>query len=220
MTDLNIPTAEAFKPLEQPSRYKGAWGKRQRQELVLAQKLVEECLLVPGTRVVCIREIQKTLAQSAKALIEAKIQDLGVGPHFRVLFDRIETPGGGTILFVGMADHTAEIIKSLENYRIAWVEEAQTLSARSLASYVRRIRAENSEIWFSWNPSRKSDAVDEFLRGQKPENAIVVKADWRDNPWFPTVLEEERHLDLEKYPDRNHHIWEGDYAKDLFGALI
>ena len=68
---------------------------------------------------------QKSLAQSAKALIEAKIQALGVGPHFRVLFDRIETPGGGTIVFVGMANHTAESIKSLENCRIAWVEEAQ-----------------------------------------------------------------------------------------------
>ena len=87
-----------------------------------------------------------------------------------------------TILFVGMADHTAELIKSLENCRIAWVEEAQTLSARSLALLRPTIRAENSEIWFSWNPRRKSDAVDEFLRGQKPENAIVVKADWRDNP--------------------------------------
>ena len=138
--------------------------------------------MVPGTRAVCVRETQKSLAQSAKALIEAKIQDLGVGPHFRVLFDRIETPGGGTILFVGMADHTAELIKSLENCRIAWVEEAQTLSARSLALLRPTIRAENSEIWFSWNPRRKSDAVDEFLRGQKPENAIVVKADWRDNP--------------------------------------
>ena len=117
-----------------------------------------------------------------------------------------------------MANHTAESIKSLENCRIAWVEEAQTLSARSLALLRPTIRAENSEIWFSWNPRRKSDAVDEFLRGQKPENAIVVKADWRDNPWFPSVLEEERHLDLEKYPDRYHHIWEGDYAKAFEGA--
>ena len=109
-------------------------------------------------------------------------------------------------------------IKSLEGYNIAWVEEAQTLSARSLALLRPTIRADGSEIWFSWNPRRKSDAVDEFLRGQKPENAIVVKANWRDNPWFPSVLEDERNLDLKTYPDRYHHVWEGDYAKAFEGA--
>jgi phage terminase large subunit len=107
------------------------------------------------------------------------------------MHDRIETPGGGTILFVGMADHTAVSIKSLENCRIVWVEEAQTLSARSLALLRPTIRTDDSQIWFSWNPRRKSDAVDEFLPTQKPDNAIVVRANWRDNPWFPSVLEEE-----------------------------
>jgi phage terminase large subunit len=115
--------------------------------------------------------------------------------QFRVLYDRIETPGGGLIIFQGMQDATAESIKSLEGYQIAWVEEAQTLSARSLALLRPTIRAEGSELWFSWNPRRKSDAVDEFLRVNKPENAIVVKSNWRDNPWFPSVLDEERQLD-------------------------
>ena len=81
--------------------------------------------------------LEKSLAQSAKALIEAKIQALGVGPHFRVLFDRIETPGGGTIVFVGMANHTAELIKSLENCRIAWVEEAQNSQREASLCYAR-----------------------------------------------------------------------------------
>ena len=83
-----------------------------------------------------------------------------------------------------MVAATAESIKSLDGYNIAWVEEAQTLSARSLALLRPTIRADGSEIWFSWNPRRKSDAVDEFLRGQKPENANVVKANWRDTPGF------------------------------------
>jgi terminase large subunit-like protein len=77
---------------------------------------------------VCIREVQKTLAQSAKLLIENKIQEFGVGSEFRVLYDRIVTPGDGLIIFQGMVDTTAESIKSLEGYHIAWVEEAQTLS--------------------------------------------------------------------------------------------
>ena len=218
---LTIDTARIFEPLLQPSRYKGAWGGRgSGKSHYMAGAVVEHCLLNPGSRIVCIREVQKTLAQSAKLLIENKIQEFGVGSQFRVLYDRIETPGGGLIIFQGMVDATAESIKSLEGYNIAWVEEAQTLSNRSLALLRPTIRAEGPEIWFSWNPRRKSDAVDQFLHGARPDNAIVVKANWRDNPWFPSVLEEERHLDLEKFPDRYHHVWEGDYAKAFEGAYF
>ena len=110
------------------------------------------------------------------------------------------------------------VIKSLEGYNIAWVEEAQTLSARSLALLRPTIRADGSEIWFTWNPRRKSDAVDEFLRSQKPDNAIIVKANFSDNPFFPAVLEEEMQLDRQRYPDRFEHIWCGDYAKAFEGA--
>src|SRR5215472_2784903 len=55
-------------------------------------------------------------------------------------------------------------------------------------------------------------AIDEFLRQKKPDNAVVVKANWRDNPWFPAVLEEERRLDLQLYPERYAHVWEGEFA--------
>ena len=98
MTDLNIPTAEAFRVLEAPSRYKGVWGGRgSGKSHHMAGAIVEHCLLNPGTRIVCIREVQKTLAQSAKLLIENKIQEFGVGHLFRVLYERIETPGYGLI---------------------------------------------------------------------------------------------------------------------------
>jgi phage terminase large subunit len=221
MTDLQIDTARVFEPLLKPSRYKGAWGGRgSGKSWFMAGSVVEYCLLHPGARVVCIREVQKTLAQSAKLLIENQIQAMGVGHLFRVLYDRIETPGGGLIIFQGMTDQSAESIKSLESYNLAWVEEAQTLSERSLALLRPTLRAEGSEIWFSWNPRRKKDAVDKFLRGEKPENGIVVKANWRDNPWFPTVLEQERTLDLEKYPDRYSHVWLGEYARAFEGAYF
>lgn len=175
----------------------------------------------PGTRALCVREVQKTLVQSAKKLIEDKIEALGVGILFRVLNDKIITPGDGVIIFQGMQDHTAESVKSLENFIICWVEEAQSLSKRSLVLLRPTIRAENSEIWFSWNPRRKTDAVDEFLRGDDPpDNAIVIEANWRDNNWFPSVLENERQLDLKRYPDRYGHIWEGEYATAFEGAYF
>ena len=74
------------------------------------------------------------------------------------------TPGDGLIIFQGMQDSTAESIKSLEGFDIAWVEEAQTLSARSLSLLRPTIRKEGSELWANWNPRRKKDAIDDFLR--------------------------------------------------------
>ncbi len=182
--------------------------------------VVEDHGLIPGCRTVCIREVLKSLKQSAKLLIEDKIQMLGVGALFEVQHDLIKTPGDGQILFLGMQDQNAESIKSLEAFDRAWVEEAQTLSERSLALLRPTIRKDNSEIWFSWNPRRKKDAVDNFLRELKPAGSIVVKANWRDNPWFPPVLEEERQTDLRLYPERYEHIWEGDYAKAFEGAYF
>src|SRR5262245_30709032 len=218
---LTIDTARVFEPFKAPSRYKGAWGGRgSGKSHYMAGAIVEHCLLSPGAKVVCIREVQKTLAQSAKALIEAKIQEFGVGSQFRVLYDRIEAPGSCLIIFLGMQDQNAESIKSLEGYNVAWVEEAQTLSNRSLALLRPTIRAEGSEIWFSWNPRRKSDAIDQFLRVEQPDNAIVVKANWRDNPWFPSVLEDERQLDRARYPDRYLHVWEGEYARAFEGSYF
>lgn len=208
-----------FAPLLEPARYKGAHGGRgSGKSHFFAEQLVEDSLYHRGLLSVCIREVQQTLKHSSKRLIEKKIIDLGVGKSFKVWNERIETPGDGIIAFQGMADHTAESIKSLEGFGRAWIEEAQTLSLRSLTLLRPTIRADNSEIWAGWNPRRKSDAVDEFLRASKPAGAIVVEANWRDNPWFPDVLNDERKLDLEKYPDRYDHIWEGGYAKALEGA--
>ncbi len=221
MPALRIPTAPVFRPLLAPARYKGAYGGRgSGKSHFFGELMVEECLIVPGTLAVCIREVQKSLMQSSKRLIESKIQQLGVGNQFKILHDRIVTPGDGLIIFQGMQDATAESIKSLEGFRIAWVEEAQTLSQRSLSLLRPTIRTEGSQLWANWNPRRKSDAIDDFLRAKKPDNAVVVQANWRDNPWFPDVLDEERRLDLEIYPERYAHIWEGEYAKAFEGAYF
>jgi phage terminase large subunit len=220
---LKIETARAFQPLLQPARYKGAWGGRgSGKSHFFGEFLCEECQATKGTLAVCIREVQKTLAQSSKRLIETKIEAMGLGSGFKILNDRIVTPGDGLIIFQGMQDHSAESIKSLEGFRIAWIEEAQTLSSRSLSLLRPTIRAEGSEIWASWNPTRKQDAIDQFLRGPQgaPKGSIVVKANWRDNPWWTDVLEGERQLELERYPERYDHTYEGDYARAFEGAYF
>ncbi|WP_027566642.1 PBSX family phage terminase large subunit [Bradyrhizobium sp. URHA0013] len=221
MSILKIPTAKIFEPLLQPARYKGVYGGRgSGKSHFFGELLVETCQAERGTLAVCIREAQRTLAQSSKRLIEGKIASLGLEHGFKFFSDKIETPGDGLIIFRGLQDHTADSIKSLEGFRIAWIDEAQSLSARSLALLRPTIRAKDSELWASWNPRRKSDAIDDFLRGRRPEGAVVVKANWRDNPWFPHVLTEERLLDQKLYPERYDHIWEGEYARAFEGAYF
>lgn len=174
-----------------------------------------------GLRSACIREVQKSLKDSAKRLVEDKIAEYGLGTAdgFRVFNEVIETPGDGVIIFQGMQDHTAESIKSLEGFGRAWVEEAQTLSSTSLRLLRPTIRDEGSELWFSWNPRRKLDPVDALFRaGDKPTGTSMVKANWSHNPWFPSVLEQERLDCLANEPEQYRHIWEGDYATVTEGA--
>jgi phage terminase large subunit len=149
---LKIPTAKIFEPLLAPGRYKAAHGGRgSGKSHFFGEFLVETCEAERGTSAVCLREAQRTLAQSSKRLIESKIAALGLGHQFKIFNDKIETPGDGIIIFRGMQDHTADSIKSLEGFRIAWVDEAQNLSARSLALLRPTIRTAGSELWASWN---------------------------------------------------------------------
>ena len=230
---LQIPTAGVFLPLLEPARYKGAWGGRgSGKSHFFAGCGVEDAVRWPGVageglRMACIREVQKSLKQSAKRLVEDKLADLGLGEAqgFKVFREVIELPGDGLMTFTGMQDHTADSVKSMEGFHRAWVEEAHSLSLRSLGLLRPTIRWENqsagleSELWFSWNPERPTDAVDQLLRGdRKPQSAAVVRANWSDNPWFPKVLEAERLEDLQHRPERYGHVWEGEYATVLEGA--
>jgi phage terminase large subunit len=212
-------------PLEQKSRYKGAKGGRSSgKSHYFAERLVYLMVQNPDLQWVCIREIQKSLKFSAKKLIEGKIRELGVGHLFDVLLTEIRRIGGtGIIVFQGMQDHTAESIKSLEGFDGAWVEEASSLSARSLELLLPTIRKEESEIWFSWNPDLETDAIEQFLNptgSDAPveyltnEDAIVVHVNYLHNPMCPATsrktAEWTRSKDLEKY----QHIWLGGYKRN------
>lgn len=200
-------------------RFKGAYGGRGggKSHFFATHGLIR-ARQQPGFRMVCIREIQKSLAQSVKQLIQDKIQQLGWGDQFECLESEIRTPGGGLIVFQGMQNHTAHSIKSLEGFDVAWVEEAQSLSSRSLNLLRPTIRKEGSEIWFSWNPDNENDPVDKFLRGHnRPPNAAVVKVNYSENPWCSKELLSEAELDRAD-PDKFAHVWLGEYAKAVEGA--
>lgn len=189
--------------------------------------MIEDSLAEPGEnggeglRSVCIREVQKDLAQSSKLLLETKLRDFGLGEAdgFKVYRDVIRTPGDGLIIFKGMNDYTADSIKSLEGFKRGWWEEAHGATKTSLGLYRPTMRASGSQMWWSYNPRRKSDPVDVMFRGGEiPTGAIVVKANWRDNPWWTDELEQERLDCLRMTPDDYQHVWEGDYVSIVEGA--
>jgi phage terminase large subunit len=205
-----------FEPFLKSARYKGAWGGRgSGKSHFFAQLLVARAVSQQGLRAVCVREVQRTLAQSSKRLIEDKIRSLGVTDMFRITEREIQTPGDGVILFEGMQSHNADSIKSLEGASIAWVEEAQTLSQRSIDLLRPTIRSHGSELWFSWNPEKPTDPVDVLLRGENPPpNSAVIAVNWDSNPWFPDVLRQEMEYDRRRDPDKFAHVWGGGYQQN------
>jgi phage terminase large subunit len=223
MTTLQLPTPEWALPLLKPSRYKGAWGGRgSGKSHMFAELMIESHIIDQKRRSVCVREIQKSLNQSVKRLLETKIEAMNAGAYFEVQDAVIKSrKGDGAIIFQGMQNHTAESIKSLEGYDCAWVEEAQSLSQTSLGLLRPTIRKPESELWFTWNPNLPTDPVDQLLRGTTPpKGSTILKVNYTDNPWFPDVLRDEmeydRRRDLEKY----EHVWLGGYLTNSNSQVL
>ncbi len=214
---LEIKTPEWSLPLLEASRYKGAWGGRgSGKSHMFAEMMLEEHIINQSQSSVCVREIQKSLNQSVKRLLEMKIQEMNAGAYFEVQDAVIKSKkADGRIIFQGMQNHTADSIKSLEGYDRAWVEEAQSLSQTSLDLLRPTIRKPGSELWFTWNPRQASDPVDLLLRGPTPpKDATVIRVNYADNPWFPTVLKDEMEYDRRRDPDKYQHVWRGEYLQN------
>jgi phage terminase large subunit len=199
-------------PLQRPARYKGASGGRASgKSHFFAEEAVEAMVCDPSLRFVCIREVQRSIKFSVKSLVEAKIKALGVADCFEVLTTEIRRNGGaGVMIFEGMQDHTAESIKSLEGFGRAWVEEAQSISQRSLDLLLPTIREPASEIWFSWNPDQPTDPVDAFFAAS-PAGAIHVHSTYEGNPFCPEVMHTEAARLKATDDDAHAHIWDGGY---------
>lgn len=214
-SNLQIVVPPWAAPLRGRSRYKGAWsGRGGGKSHFFAEMLIERMITDPGLRVVCIREIQKSLRFSAKFLIESKIRALGVADKFEILTTEIRRRGGsGILIFQGMQDHTAESIKSLEGFGVAWIEEAQSISQYSLDLLIPTIRTPGSEIWATWNPDQPSDAIDKLLRGEAPPaDAIVVSTSYLENPYCSEITKAEAEYTRSTNTDKYNHVWGGGYA--------
>ena len=215
MTELVIKTPRVFLPALQPCRYLGIHGGRgSGKSHFVAEKIIEAHVM--GKRdTVCLRETQKSLQHSSKKLLEYKIEAMGVGSYFEIQSTRILSKHGGVIIFEGLANHTADSIKSLEGFDEAWVEEAQSLSQRSLDILRPTIRKKDSTIIFTWNPRALNDPVDALLRHDKvPPDSVVIEANYLDNPFLPKVLQDEMEYDRARDLDKYAHVWLGKYLQN------
>lgn len=214
--DLEIATPRWALPLLHPKPYKGAKGGRASgKSHFFAEMLIEDCVADKDLPCVCIREIQRSLKFSVKRLLEGKIKKLGVGHLFDIQEAQIKRRGGdGIIIFQGMQDHTADSIKSLEAFKRAWVDEAQSLSSRSIELLVPTIlRTEGAELWASWNPNQPEDAVEQLFNGLLPDEHTLVHVNYTDNPFLTEQGFELAERWKQRDPETFGHVWLGQYNK-------
>lgn len=217
--NAEFPQKLAF--LFQPKRYKVARGGRgsgkswgfARALLALGAK--------SKLRIICSREVQKSIKDSVHKLLQDQIASLGLSSFYQVLEKEIRGKNGTEFLFTGLSDQTIDSIKSFEGADICWCEEAQTISERSWKILTPTVRKEGSEIWVTFNPDLDDDPTyDRFVINKDPEECVSVEMNYMDNPWFNDVLEKERIADQRRYTkDDYENVWLGKCKAAVTGAI-
>jgi phage terminase large subunit len=216
---VNVDFPEKLQPIFQPNRTKVAHGGRgSAKSWGFARALLIQAAQTP-LRVLCAREVQKSIKDSVHRLLSDQIQAMGLGGIYEVLDTEIRGKNGSLFLFAGLATHTVESIKSYEGVDRCWIEEAQSVTKRSWDVLTPTIRKDGSEIWVTLNPDMETDETYQRFVANAPEGAFVVQMNWRDNPWFPAVLEQERQETMRRDPDNYQNIWEGVPRRVSEGAI-
>ena len=212
-----IEVPEAYRFLyEGRARYRAAYGGRGTAK----SHQFATAALLRGTqrpmRILCCREIQNSIRDSVKRLLDDKIQTIpGLSRHYTSVDTEIRGRNDTLFVFTGLRNNI-DSVKSKEGFDLAWVEEANTVSQRSLDLLIPTIRKDGAEIWATWNPRYAKDPIDAMFRGPGAEtrNAIVKEIFWTDNPWFPAPLREEMRWDRMRDRDKYEHVWLGKYLRN------
>jgi phage terminase large subunit len=214
---IKFPEKLAF--LFEPARYKVAYGGRgSAKSWSVARALLLQATTQP-LRVLCTREVQKSIKQSVHKLLSDQISELGLGHFFEIIDTEIRGKNGSEFSFAGLASQTIDSIKSFEGVDRVWVEEGQAVSKRSWDVLIPTIRKPGSEIWVTYNPELETDETHQRFAINPPPNAVVVQVNYSDNPWFPAELEAERlHCKLTD-PKGYDNIWEGKCKPAVAGAI-
>lgn len=173
--ELEFQVPEKLSALdESDARYKGAKGGRgSGKSYYFADKIIDRFIENPNTRWVCFREVQKSIKESSKKLLEDRIEFYGLHDYFEITQQEIRSKrGGGYIVFHGLQDHTVDSIKSFEGFDGGWVEESQSITEFSLDIMTPTFRKDGSELWFSWNQRFRTDPIERFFRSK--DNSTLV----------------------------------------------
>lgn len=202
-------------------RYKGIVGGRGSAKSHTAAARYVNLAANEHHRVACMREIQNSIKDSVKQLLEDKIRMYGLSDYFKITDKEISCPSTDSLFtFRGLQNHTATSIKSLEGYTDAWYEEAQTLSQKSLDLATPTFRSDSEQL-FTWNRTDPEDPVDSFfvngVNEVMPDGSIgdpdflLVVCNWEHNPWFPDELRRDMERDRRRDIDKYNHVWGGHY---------
>jgi|ERR1035437_229196 phage terminase large subunit len=217
MSNAEFPEKLQF--LFRPYRYKVAYGGRgSGKSWSFARALLIQAA-GQRLRVLCTREVQKSIKDSVHRLLSDQIESLGLGEFYTILETEIRGANGSSFVFSGLASQTVESIKSFEGINIVWCEEAQNISKKSWDVLIPTIRADGSEIWVSFNPELDTDETYVRFVISPQSNSFVAEINYIDNPWFPPVLEQERiHCELTNKEDYGQ-IWLGKCRVAISGAI-
>lgn len=165
-------------------------------------------------RILCVREIQKSIRDSSKRLLDDDADRNGLSSFYTSLETEVRGANGSLFLFAGLRSNI-DSIKSMEGIDICWVEEAQSVSKTSLETLIPTIRKPGSQIIFTWNPKHETDPIEEmFGRDDLPPDTRLKTVNYVDNPWFPDVLQKEADYDLKRDPEKYNHVWMGGYLRN------
>jgi phage terminase large subunit len=210
---------EKLRFLFQPARYKVAYGGRgSAKSWSFARALLLKGINKP-LRILCAREIQKSIKDSVHQLLSDQINNLEITSKYTVQQTEITGTNGTRLLFVGLSELTVDTIKSYEGIDIVWIEEGQTITERSWKILIPTIRKDGSEIWVSFNPDLESDPTYmRFVKNPAPDSSVEM-VNWRDNHFFNEVMEKERQDCLTRFPSDYPNVWEGVCRPAVEGAV-
>lgn len=212
---MRIQLPEAFEGLWRPARHKAYHGGRgAAKSHSIATALVVKAAQQP-LRILCAREVQRSIRDSVKRLLDDKIRACGLSDRYESTDNEIRGSNGSLFVFTGLRGN-ADSVRSLEGMDIAYVSEARAVSQSSIDTLVPTIRKDGSELWWDWNPREAKDPVDAMFRGKDgpPPDSIVREVNYYDNPWFPSVLRKEMEYDRIRDPDKYAHVWLGGYLQN------
>lgn len=209
---------EKLAVLFEPSRYKVIYGGRGgAKSWGVARALLIQAASTP-LRILCAREFQNSIVESVHHLLQAQISALSLDSFYDVQNQVIKGANGSEFIFAGLRNNITKI-KSFEGVDRVWVEEAQTVSKTSWDVLIPTIRKDGSEIWITFNPELDSDETYQRFVANPPKDAVVVKINWNDNPWFPETLRREKDELKARDPDAYLNIWQGECRVTLDGAI-